>query len=71
MGRNKHNRDKHSWFYLIGRGYVWRVNCYGMFQRGDTIEDFDRWALCDIYEEDMPTTKKKFSNFVKRALSSE
>ena len=45
---SKWDRNISAWFYLKGRGYVWRVNCYGEFERGDSIENFDRWALCDI-----------------------
>ena len=51
-GPTKHNRTKYAWLYLRGKGFVWRVNCLGHFQRGDTYSDFDRWALCDISEMD-------------------
>lgn len=69
MGRTKKERSQYSWCYLIGRGHVWRLNCHNMLQRGDTIEEFDRWALCqDIFQEPMPQTLEEFTNFVKKAL---
>lgn len=56
------------WFYLQGRGHYWRVNCYGMFQRGDTYKDFDRWALCDVTEAPMPENLTKFLETVNTLL---
>lgn len=53
-----------QWFYLKGRGYVWRLNCYAQFQRGDTHAEFDRWALCNIDETTMPLTQKQFMSAV-------
>ena len=59
---------KHSYFYLKGRGYFWRVNCHGCFQRGDTYEGFDRWALCEIIECKIPTTRESFRKSVAQLL---
>lgn len=56
------------WLYLQGRGHYWRVNCNGMFQRGDTYAAFDRWALCDIQEVPMPKTGDEFVAAVKSLL---
>jgi hypothetical protein len=53
-------RKRSNWIYLKGHGFVWRVNCHNMFQRGDTYEKFDRWALCDIYEVDFPHSQEDF-----------
>lgn len=62
---NKWDRNINSWFYLKGRGFVWRIDCFGHFQRGDRIEDFDRWALCNISEIDfVPNTFKSFESWV-------
>lgn len=58
------NRSSYDWFYLKGRGRVWRVNMYNMFQCGDTYEEFDRWALCDITETTCPKTEEQFINAV-------
>lgn len=70
-GYQKNEKRKSAWLYLKGHGHVWRVNDKGMFQRGDSYEDFDRWALCsDIYEMPIPQTEGEFKIFVKDALSS-
>ena len=57
-----------TWYTLKGKGFYWRVNCYGMFQRGDSYAEFDRWALCDISETAMPKTEKEFLNAVQHLL---
>lgn len=57
-------RRQHDWFYLKGQGRVWRINSLGMLQCGDTYEDFDRWALCDIEEAPLPLTEKCFEVYV-------
>lgn len=57
-----------EWLYLKGHGHYWRVNCFGMFQCGDTYEEFDRWALCDIVETPMPTTREEFRQAIKKLL---
>lgn len=54
------SKKQYRWFYLKGRNHVWRVNCQGMFQCGDTISDFNRWALCEITEAPMPTNQQQF-----------
>lgn len=65
----KYHRREHEWFYLKGRGRVWRVNCYGQFQCGDTIADFDRWALCDIEQlDEIPQTEHAFIQAVEYLL---
>jgi len=64
-----HGRRKGFDFYLRGRGHVWRVGSHGKFQRGDTYAEFDRWALCEIYEAPIPTTRAEFRAFVAAALA--
>lgn len=64
----KFSKAEHHWFDLRGRGHIWRVNCHGMFQCGDTYEEFDRWALCDIEEVKLPQTREEFRNAVKSML---
>lgn len=49
-----------DWFYLRGRGHVWRVNCHNEFECGDKIEEFCRWALCDIERTGVPRNKESF-----------
>lgn len=61
----------HAWFYLRGKGRHWRVNCHSMLQRGDTYEDFDRWALCDIREIQMPRNKAQFLHAISELLRTE
>jgi len=56
-------------FYMTGHGRVWRLNCLEMFQCGDTLEDFDRWALCDIEETTRPETEQEFLNAVESLLN--
>lgn len=63
------SRNQGFWFNLKGRGHYWRVNCHGMFQRGDNYEDFDRWALCDIDECPLPQTKAEFQKAVRELLA--
>ena len=58
---------KHNWHYLEGRGRVWRVR-YGSLQRGDTLEGFDRWALCDIVEYPLPKTRDEFQKAIASLL---
>ena len=58
----------HHWFYLKGRGRVWRVNCHGQFERGDRLQEFDRWALCDSVKQPLPKTKQEFAAAVWFAL---
>lgn len=62
------DRNRHRLYYLKGRGYVWRVNYLGMFQRGDSLKDFNRWALCDIEETNLPKTYKELKQFVEEVL---
>lgn len=50
-------------YYLKGRGFHWRVNCYGEFERGDTYDEFDRWALCTI-DSCLVTNIKTYQDFV-------
>lgn len=64
-------RKQYEWFNLIGHGRVWRVDCYGIFQVGDTIEAFDRWALCNpIIGVKIPKTEADFIRNVKLMLES-
>jgi len=58
-------RKEYSWFYLKGHGYVWRLNCNDEFEIGDRIQDFDRWALCEINRLPMPHSLKEFKWTVK------
>ena len=67
----QYSKSIHHWFYLKGRGRYWRVNCYGMFQCGDTYEDFDRWARCDIEEVEMPKTREEFRKAVRQLLDQQ
>jgi hypothetical protein len=65
----KWDRNFDSWLYLKGHGHVWRVNCYHEFERGDTYEDFDRWALCNIDRvPTIPQTFEEFKNAVENLL---
>ena len=58
-----------QWYYLVGRGRVWRVNCHWQLQCGDTYADFDRWALCDINEAPLPNNKANFVSTVKSLVA--
>ena len=64
-----HKRNSYYDFYLKGRGHVWRLNCHNQFQRGDNYAEFDRWALCSIFEAPMPQTRAEFRAFVAAALA--
>lgn len=57
-----------DWFCLRGCGYVWRVNCYDELECGDKIEEFDRWALCDIERTSVPRGKEHFKAAVDSLL---
>lgn len=61
-------RNNHNWYYLKGHGRVWRLNCFNMLQCGDTLEDFDRWALCSISETERPTSLSGFKETVQSLL---
>lgn len=65
----KYKKTRTLWFYLQGKGFVWRVNCHGMFQRGDSLVDFDRWALCEIDELPLPKSQNEFREAVKYLAS--
>lgn len=64
----KFSHGLRQWFYLKGHGHYWRVNCYGMLQCGDTYEEFDRCALCDIAETTMPATRAEFRAAIGKLL---
>lgn len=66
----RRGRSDYQWFYLVGRGYHWRVNCYAVFERGDDYASFDRWALCDIDEVPLPRSKTEFLAAVRTLLES-
>ena len=69
-GRGPHRDHGGSvWFYLRGRGRYWRVNDKWQFQCGDTYADFDRWALCDIRQQPIPTSRAEFMAAVRALLS--
>lgn len=74
QGDIKRRRDKGrgmgNWFYLQGRGYLWRVNCNACLQIGDTYKEFDRWALCSRNEFPIPQTRKEFKDVVKKLLEA-
>lgn len=53
-----------NWYYLKGRGFVWRVNCFAELERGDSYEGFDRWALCAVDAMQLPKTKATFKSAV-------
>lgn len=65
----RYKKKREDWLYLKGKGFVWRVNCHGMLQRGDSIPDFDRWALCEIDERPLPKSQNEFREAVKYLAS--
>ena len=66
----RYGKKRTDWFCIKGRGHYWRVNCYGMLERGDTYEQFDRWALCEINEVPMPKTRAEFRAAVRALLAT-
>lgn len=58
--KSKYARQFYSWYNLVGHDRRWRINDRDMLQRGDTLEDFDRWANSGIIEVPMPKTKLEF-----------
>ena len=66
----KFSKANHHWFYLKGRGHYWRLNCHSIFECGDTYEEFDRWARCDIESMPMPTTRDEFRKAVRSMLEA-
>jgi len=67
----KRGQAQYQWFYLVGRGHMWRVNCHGMFERGDTYAEFDRLVLCDIKSVPVPITKSDFRMAVNYLLEKQ
>ncbi len=55
-------------FYPVGYGHHWRLNCHEQFELGDSFEDFDRWALCDIVSVPKPTSLAEFTKAVTHLL---
>ena len=41
-----------------------------MLQCGDKYEDFNRWALCNIREADLPTCLNDFINTVNQLVKA-
>lgn len=66
---HKWDRKESAWMYLKGRGFVWRINCFGEFQRGDPHDEFDRWALCKIDSAKIPSSMTEFANTVNMLVS--
>lgn len=61
-------RQKDSWKYaLVGHGFVFRVNGNGVFEIGDPIQEFDRWATAITFSIELKdiTSEKKFKDAVK------
>ena len=63
----KHTRRSGAWWSLNGRGRKWRValrevrdqnDC--IFQAGDSYDDFDRWALSERRNFEIPKTWNEF-----------
>ena len=70
MSDTYYYHQKH-WFYLKGNGFCWRVNCNWEFERGDTNEEFDRWALCNIDKVDyIPQTFEEFEYAVESLIAA-
>lgn len=67
---DSYSRRDSAWYYLKGHGRVWRINCYGMLQCGDTLKEFDRWALCNIVEIELPTSLAQFKVAVRGLVSA-
>ncbi len=63
-------RSHWSRFSLVGRGFHWRVNDKNMLQRGDNYANFDRWALCTVFEAPVPQSLAEFRKFVQQALKA-
>ena len=71
-GLRQRHKGRHAsdWHYLKGHGREWRINCHGMLQCGDKYEDFNRWALCNIREADLPTCLNDFINTVNQLVKA-
>ena len=64
----KVTKSKFCWYYLKGKGRVWRINCYNEFQRGDTYDDLDEYlSRTDPYTYDQ-TAFEWSSDFSKGVL---
>lgn len=70
-GRDRRAHGQAAWFYLHGHGREWRVNCHNQIECGDTYEDFDRWARCDIQSAPMPRTRDEFLATVRQLLAAQ
>lgn len=68
LGTGRFSRRWYSHLTVKGRGRVWRVNDKEMFQCGDRIPDFDRWALSSICETPVPKTKDEFLEAIRLLL---
>ena len=66
----RYSRKEYGWFYLKGKGHVWRINCDDQLEMGDTYAEFDRWALCDVVSVDMNTitNEKQFKAAIDRLI---
>lgn len=66
--KGRYKRHSSSAFYPVGHDHHWRLNCYEMFELGDSFEDFDRWALCDIVSVLRPKSLAEFTKAVTHLL---
>jgi hypothetical protein len=64
--RSSYGRKRSGQTYFIGQGFVWRVNCFKMLERGDMVEHFDRWALCCHDEAELPQSFAEFKSTIKQ-----
>lgn len=77
-GRGRYIRTTSAWMALNGQGRKWRIalrdaaqpgDC--IFQAGDNYADFDRWALSEQRDFEIPRSWAEFDAAVKsvRGLS--
>lgn len=53
-------------YHFEGRGFYWRINCYGELQRSCVIEEFNKWGdSLQVTVDRFPRTEDEFVKFVK------
>ena len=58
-------RGRGNLLYLVGNGRRWRVDMYGVLNKGETLDTFDRWANSTEDNFPLPKTRDEFLRIVK------
>lgn len=64
--KSRYSRVAYRYFYLVGRGRRFMINCYGEFVVGELYSEFDRWANSTEDTYNMPETFQQFKTILEK-----